>query len=67
MKPGTVRVKVGDTVGVGDLLGHVGNSGSSTEPHLHMHIVDQPSFLAGNGLPYASSRPSMPVGRSRRT
>jgi murein DD-endopeptidase MepM/ murein hydrolase activator NlpD len=52
MKTGTVRVKVGDTVGVGDLLGHVGNSGSSTEPHLHMHIVDQPSFLAGNGLPY---------------
>ena len=52
MKPGTVRVKVGDTVGVGDLLGLVGNSGSSTEPHLHMHIVDQPSFLAGNGLPY---------------
>ena len=52
MKPGTVRVKVGDTVGVGDILGHVGNSGSSAEPHLHMHIVDQPSFLAGNGLPY---------------
>lgn len=52
MRPGTVRVKVGDDVGAGDLLGHVGNSGSSTEPHLHMHIVDQPSFLAGNGLPY---------------
>jgi hypothetical protein len=52
MKPGTVRVKLGDHVGVGDLLGHVGNSGSSTEPHLHMHVVDQPSFLAGNGVPY---------------
>ncbi len=52
MKPGTVRVKVGDKVGVGDVLGHVGNTGSSTEPHLHMHIVDEPSFLAGNGEPY---------------
>ncbi len=52
MKTGTVRVKVGDAVGVGDVLGHVGNSGSSTEPHLHMHVVDQPSFLAGNGIPY---------------
>jgi hypothetical protein len=52
IKPGTVRVKVGDTVGVGDVLGHVGNSGSSAEPHLHMHIVDHPSFLAGNGMPY---------------
>ena len=46
-------------------FGHVGNSGSSTEPHLHMHIVDQQSFLAGNGLP--SSQPSMPAGRSRPT
>ena len=52
MRPGTVTVKVGDIVKAGDLLGHVGNTGSSTEPHLHMHIDDQPSFLAGNGVPY---------------
>ncbi len=52
MRPGTLQVKVGDTVKIGDILGHVGNTGSSTEPHLHMHIDDQPSFLAGNGVPY---------------
>jgi|SRR5271163_1628825 hypothetical protein len=52
MRPGSVQVKVGDVVKVGDILGHVGNTGSSTEPHLHMHIDDQPSFLAGNGVPY---------------
>jgi hypothetical protein len=52
MRPGTVQVKVGDMVKVGDILGHVGNTGSSTEPHLHMHIDDRPSFLAGNGVPY---------------
>jgi murein DD-endopeptidase MepM/ murein hydrolase activator NlpD len=52
MRPGTVRVKVGDTIGVGYVIGHVGNTGSSTEPHLHMHIDDHPSFLAGNGVPY---------------
>jgi hypothetical protein len=52
MRPGTVRVKAGDRVGVGDILGRVGNTGSSTEPHLHMHIDDQPSFLGGNGVPY---------------
>ena len=30
----------------------IGNSGNSTEPHLHAHIVDRPSFLAGQGVPY---------------
>jgi hypothetical protein len=52
MRPGTVRVKIGDNLRVGEIVGHVGNTGSSTEPHLHMHIDDQPSFLAGNGVPY---------------
>jgi hypothetical protein len=52
MRPGTVQVKTGDHVRIGQVLGHVGNTGSSTEPHLHMHIDDQPSFLAGNGVPY---------------
>jgi Peptidase family M23 len=53
MRPGTVQAKLGDHVRVGQILGHVGNTGSSAEPHLHMHIDDQPSFLAGNGVPYA--------------
>ncbi len=53
MRPATVQVKLGEHVRVGQILGHVGNTGSSAEPHLHMHIDDQPSFLAGNGVPYA--------------
>jgi murein DD-endopeptidase MepM/ murein hydrolase activator NlpD len=52
MRPGTVRVRIGENVHTGEMLGLVGNTGSSTEPHLHMHIDDQPSFLAGNGVPY---------------
>jgi hypothetical protein len=52
MRPGSVKVKVGDQVKAGAVLGHVGNTGSSTEPHLHMHMIDRPSFLAGNGVPY---------------
>ncbi len=56
MRPGTVRVKVGDRVHTGEILGHVGNTGSSTESHLHMHIDDQSSFLGGNGVPYEFSK-----------
>jgi Peptidase family M23 len=52
MRPGTVQVKVGQSVRVGDLIGHVGNSGSSEEPHLHFHVDDEPSFLAGHGVPF---------------
>jgi murein DD-endopeptidase MepM/ murein hydrolase activator NlpD len=37
MRQGSVAVAPGDTVQVGDRLGEVGNSGASTEPHLHIH------------------------------
>lgn len=37
LKKGSVQVKVGDHVSVGDYLGQVGNSGSTSEPHLHIH------------------------------
>ena len=55
MRPGSLRVKLGDQVTVGQLLGNVGNSGNSSEPHLHMHVVDHfstTSVLAANGVPY---------------
>lgn len=34
----TIRVSVGDTVAIGMVLGAVGNSGNSDEPHLHVHV-----------------------------
>ena len=37
MKQGSVKVQVGDTVEAGTLIGYVGNSGTSSEPHLHIH------------------------------
>jgi hypothetical protein len=52
MRPGTVKVKLGDKVTRGDLLGEVGNTGNSQAPHLHLHVMDGPSPLASNGLPY---------------
>ena len=53
LQPGSLRVKPGDKVRRGQALGLVGNSGNSTEPHLHFHISDGNSPLASEGLPYA--------------
>jgi murein DD-endopeptidase len=53
MQPGSVRVKVGDRIRRGDVLGLVGNSGNSSEPHLHFHLCDANSELACEGIPYA--------------
>jgi len=53
LQPASLRVKVGDKVKRGDVLGLVGNSGNSTEPHLHFHICDANSPLGCEGLPYA--------------
>lgn len=53
LQPGSLRVKQGDKVRRGQVLGLVGNSGNSTEPHLHFHISDANSGLGSEGLPYA--------------
>ncbi|MFV8189290.1 M23 family metallopeptidase [Streptomyces spinosirectus] len=37
LRPGSVTVTKGDTVHAGQLLGEVGNTGNTTEPHLHIH------------------------------
>ena len=52
LKPGSLRVKVGDRVTRGQVVGLVGNSGNSTEPHLHFHISDANSPLGSEGVPY---------------
>lgn len=52
LQPGKIRVHVGDHVKRGQVLGLVGNSGNSTEPHLHFHVSDASSPLGSEGLPY---------------
>ncbi len=51
---GTVCVKPGERVHVGQALGRVGNSGNTTEPHLHIHAEEgyYPGQFSGNrGIP----------------
>ena len=55
MQPGSLRVKPGDQVVAGQVLGLVGNTGNSSEPHLHFQVMDSrggPSNLGAEGLPY---------------
>jgi peptidase M23-like protein len=52
MQPASVRVRAGDRVRRGDQIGTVGNSGNSQAPHLHFQMMDAPSGLAANGIPY---------------
>lgn len=52
MQPGSVTVAVGAKVKRGDRLGKVGNTGNSQAPHLHLHVMDGPSPLLSNGVPY---------------
>ena len=49
--PGSLRVKTGDEVKQGQVLGLVGNSGNSEGPHLHFHLMDGPDYFTARGLP----------------
>ena len=55
LQPGSVRVKVGQRVRPGDVLGLLGNSGNSNAPHLHFQLMDGPSPLGAEGIPYRFS------------
>ncbi len=48
---GSITVRTGDTVEAGQIVGRVGNTGNSEEPHLHFQLMDGPDFLSANGLP----------------
>ena len=53
LQPGSLKVKAGDKVKRGQVLGLLGNSGNSSEPHLHFQINPSPNVLGSEGIPYA--------------
>lgn len=64
LQPGSLRVKLGDSVRKGAVVGLIGNSGNSTEPHLHFHLSDGASPLGSEGVPYLQESFEL-VGRCR--
>ena len=50
-KQGTIVVKEKDKLDIGQFLGLCGNSGHSSEAHLHYHLQNTPVFFEGDGLP----------------
>ncbi|HEY8582841.1 MAG TPA: M23 family metallopeptidase [Capillimicrobium sp.] len=52
LQPNSPTVKPGDRVRVGQVLGKLGNTGNTDAPHLHFHVMDGPSPLQSNGLPF---------------
>lgn len=52
LQRGSLRVGRGDRVEVDDVVARCGNSGNSTEPHLHVQVMDRSSVWIAAGLPF---------------
>jgi murein DD-endopeptidase MepM/ murein hydrolase activator NlpD len=50
LKCHSVMVKEGEMVSRGHVIGACGNSGNSTETHLHFHVMDTPDYLNGKSI-----------------
>ncbi|NES13949.1 MULTISPECIES: M23 family metallopeptidase [Micromonospora] len=51
LRQGTVAVRPGETVVVGQALGRCGNSGNSTQPHVHLQVMDDADPFTATGVP----------------
>ncbi len=49
---GTLRVRKGQKVKRGQVLGLLGNTGNTDGPHLHFHVMNSPSPLQSSGVPF---------------
>jgi len=69
LKPFSIAVRRGAKVREGEVLGEVGNSGDSSEPHLHFHVMNGPDATQADGIPVvfenwkAQSQGRVPVVR----
>lgn len=55
-REGSIRVHPGDDVAEGAIVGECGNSGNSTEPHLHLQVSDSYRDGSARGIPIVFRR-----------
>ncbi len=67
LQRGSPTVVVGDVVQTGDRLANCGNSGNSTEPHVHLQVMDGPDPMSAKGVPLVFDSFSEQNGGQTRT
>jgi murein DD-endopeptidase MepM/ murein hydrolase activator NlpD len=55
LRQGSIRVRPGQVVELGTPIGQCGNTGNSTEPHVHLQATDSADWSRATGLPIAFS------------
>ena len=56
LKAGSIRVVVGQEVVEGEQIANCGNSGNSTQPHVHLQAMDSADLSVARGVPMAFGR-----------
>ncbi|NGO76110.1 M23 family metallopeptidase [Streptomyces sp. YC504] len=67
LERGSLAVRTGDKVTTGQELARCGNSGNSTEPHVHFQLMDTPDLTTARGLPFTWRGVGVPVNGERFT
>ncbi|GHB05979.1 hypothetical protein GCM10010305_56490 [Streptomyces termitum] len=62
LRRGSLRVRPGDRVAAGQLLAACGNSGNSSEPHVHFQLMDAPDPDTASGIPFTWRGVGVPRG-----
>lgn len=53
LRAGSIRVAIGEDVATGQPIAECGNSGNSTQPHVHVQVMDSPDPSIARGVPMA--------------
>ena len=56
LRADSIRVAIGEEVTAGQPIADCGNSGNSTQPHVHLQVMDSPDPSVARGVPMAFRR-----------